>query len=149
MKKFFIFLFSVFLITFMGCSPATGEIPETPIQEATEETFEVFALGENGEDIAGLSEINELLNSELRSFYKDIKINNKIYTLKGLENNSRTFTDKDNNEVHIYYFNNYWFDTPFSPSPLNFRDFYMNTPICFDGCDIHITFSDLYEEVVQ
>lgn len=182
MKKFFIFLFSVFLITFMGCSPATGEIPETPTSETTEETiedateeieeaggeeateeipeetFEVFALDDDGNIIAGIDEINAKFNRPATNspgsvqplFYKNIKINNKIYTVKGLEaNNTRTIS-YNGDSIHILFlkaYNVYYFDR--AANSLSFVDFYNNACIHFNGDVIEISFSDLYEEVVQ
>ena len=169
MKKFFIFLFSVFLITFMGCSPATGEIPETPTSETTEETiedateeipetFEVFALDGDGNIIAGIDEINAKFNRPATNspgsvqplFYKNIKINNKIYTVKGLEaDNTRTIS-YNGDSIHILFlkaYNVYYFDR--AANSLSFVDFYNNACIHFNGDVIEISFSDLYEEVVQ
>jgi hypothetical protein len=141
MKKFFIFLFSVFLITFMGCSPATGEIPE--------ETFEVIALDDDGNIIADIEKINAEFNygwsgtSYIRPyFYKKIRVNNKIYTANVSSNiELGTFNEE-------YFFINSTNNT----IPIDFIDFYkgISTIIYSIGDEnTTITFSDLYEEVVQ
>lgn len=112
MKKIFIFLFAVFLITFMGCQTGFGGSSEILNSETTEETtgkttvetdgkpveetFEVFALDdddnilcENGNEI-GIEKINaefnlgktDESNFVYRYFYERIKINNTVYTIK-------------------------------------------------------------------
>ena len=167
MKKFFIFLFSVFLITFMGCSPATGEVPEIPALEAPEE-FEVFALDDAGNIIADIDEINDEFNytDDVSSeqvnhfFYRTIRINNTVYIVKKLE--VKDVIQMKAEEIINYslegfpdisiriYENEYYFADP--TSPLDFRDFIdpeKNAPICFNDYNVAISFSDLYEEVVQ
>lgn len=157
MKKFFIFLFSVFLITFMGCSPATGEIPEIPAMEATEEiTFEVFALdnegnilSENGIEI-GIEKINAEFNYGLSEtgyirpyLYKKIKVNDKIYTANAPSNMELGIFEEE------YFFTSNTNNTTF----IDFIDFYKGTSnIIYSIGDENITisFSDLYrEDVVQ
>ena len=169
MKKFFIFLFSVFLITFMGCSPATGEVPEIPALEAPEE-FEVFALDNAGNIIAGIDEINAEFNyTEDESqeyvqpyFYKKIKINNTVYIVRNLVVSS---TEEINGKLIIYYlldevpyniqivaYDDYEYYITDHTNPLDFQDFIdpqKNMPIHFENKDVTISFSDLYEGVVQ
>lgn len=149
MKKFFIFLFSVFLITFMGCSPATGEIPETPIQEtifALDDAGNIL-LDENGTEI-GIDKINAEFNYDLNEtgyirpyFYKKIKVNNKIYTANASSNMELgTFEEE-------YFLTKNTNNTTF----IDFIDFYKGiSNIIIDDKDITIiiSFSDLYEEEV-
>ena len=148
MKKFFIFLFSVFLITFMGCSPATGEIPENSIQNT------IFALDdadnillENGIEV-GIEKINAEFNYTEDNFqgyiqpyfYKRIKINDAVYTVKSLSVN--------NIQIGVYGDYEYYFANK-KANPLDFLDFIdpqKNAPISFEDGTI-ISFSDLYEVV--
>ena len=162
MKKFFIFLFSVFLITFMGCSPATGEIPE--------ETFEIVALDEDGEVIAGLNSINAAFHRVSKDdgqiypfFYKYIKINDIEYTVKAnnyyIDNSINMeiheIIDTNGNIIQYVYTNNIYCFCLSAANPPNFKDFCIDCtkyPICFnitDNLTVEISFSDLYEEVVQ
>lgn len=149
MKKIFIFLFSVFLITFMGCSPATGEIPETPISEtifALDDADNIL-LDENGIEI-GIKKINDKFNYTEDNFqeyiqpyfYKRLKINDAVYTVKSLNIN--------NIQICVYEDYEYYFANK-KANPLDFLDFIdpqKNAPISFeDGTTIF--FSDLYEVV--
>lgn len=174
MKKFFIFLFSVFLITFMGCSPATGEIPEIPALEAPEE-FEVFALDNNDNILLenGIKVGIEKINAEFKYtednfqgyvqpyFYKKIKINNTVYIVRNLVISG---TEKIDDKLVTYYsldgvpsiqivvYGDYEYCITDHASPLDFQDFIdpqKNMPIRFENKDAVIFFSDLYEEVVQ
>lgn len=162
MKKFFIFLFAVFLITFMGCNMNAGESPEIPTSETTEETteeaFEIFALDEANNILTddkgnriGIDQINKYFSRKASYdqnfvqplFYKNIKINSKVYTVKGL--NTCTINNISIKNIPIKFlpkYNLYYFDK--MSDPLGFIDFYIGKSICFeDGTTL--SFSDLYE----
>mgnify|MGYP003292780315 CR=1 FL=1 len=179
MKKFFIFLFAVFLTTLMGCQTGFGGNPEMPTSETTEEatgkttvetngeeTFEVFALDDEDEIIANIDEINAEFNismddgSNLMSpfFYKNIKINSVIYTIKGLsDNNTCTIIADDINlSIDILFIDeyneccfsdsSYFSDSDHILDFLDFREFINDNKklICFEN-GTTLSFSDLYE----
>lgn len=131
----------------MGCSPATGEIPETPIQET------IFALDDAGNILLDENDIEvgiEKINAEFnytekgkitRYFYKKIKVNDKIYTADVSSNiELGTF------EAEEYFLKKNTNNTTF----IDFIDFYKGiSNIIYYDEDLTISFSDLYEEVVQ
>lgn len=184
MKKFFIFLFAVFLATFIGCKTGFGgssEIPDSGTDEEitekttvetdgedtsteekpVEETFEVFAL--ESEEWVDIKKVNDEFNfnkgasSEYVThyFYKKIKINNTVYTVKnlvksGVDNRGKTYYSLtgSSSDIKIYTYNNnyeYYFNG--ISMPLSFIDFIgpNKKPICFIDYNITISFSDLYE----
>ena len=145
MKKFFIFLFAVFLTTLMGCQTGFGGNPEMPTSETTEgtngeeiheekpveETFEIFALDEANNILTddkgnriGIDYINKYFSRKASYdqnfvqplFYKNIKINSKVYTVKGL--NTCTINNISIKNISIKFlpkYNLYYFDSMADP----------------------------------
>jgi hypothetical protein len=163
MKKFFIFLFSVFLITFMGCSPATGEIPETPTSETTEEpiedateeipeTFKVFALDDDGNSIADIDEISTDFNwvstikdsngtRYLRYLYKTICINGIVF-----KTDNNTYLQSVDGLVYEYILSDANGQPIISDTYISFIDFYKEISN-IEYSTNEIKFSDLYKRV--
>ncbi len=125
---------------FIGCAQSIGDIPET---------FKVIALDDKCNTIADTDMVNKQFSQSLNEgdnfvyprFYKHIKINNVLYTVK---NTVKTGDEIGYNEKYYRYYLKSSFNY------LSFKDFYNGTLITqYNNGPLKISFSDLYEETVQ
>lgn len=144
---------------FIGCAMNDNGDGSEPSQETTEETFDVVALDGNDETIADLDQIEKDFHYKDENgsiypiFYKKIRINNIVYTVKDHAYDKYdiyTVTDGiyyRNKNCDKYYFLN-------STNPPNFQDFIdpqKNVSIIFilykGKEEKAISFSDLYKKI--